>query len=218
MHLPNLKRAAATLALVIGIALAAHAARAQIAGAAATGASTTSNLPADTHPTTPRLLLKDGAATLSPTAPANSAAASNSTAATKTSTQKVADDLKAAAARIARLTYAQRRKWEMAQASLPSFCHKWDALLHDRETNNLAHLDWHEKQGYETASYTGYGDVQSCVCKESDEGVPIGKLTYEERNYYLAGKTTAEAKSHPKLISVTKTLEIFSYEKDRWFY
>jgi len=214
MHVRNLKRAASTLALVIGIVLIAEAARAQT-GIAAAGAPTASNLPADTHPTT---LLKDGATTLTPAARANSAAAPDSAPASKTTTQKVAEDIRAAAARIAHLTYSQRRKWQMAQASLPSFCHKWDQLLHDREVNNLAHLDWHEKQGYETASYTGYGDVQSCVAKESDEGVPIGKVTYEERNYYLAGKTTAEAKSHPKLINVTKTLEIFSYEKDRWFY
>jgi hypothetical protein len=37
-------------------------------------------------------------------------------------------------------------------------------------------------------------------------------------SYYLAGKSVDDAKSHPKLLGTTNTLEIFSFEKDRWFY
>ncbi len=91
-------------------------------------------------------------------------------------------------------------------------------MLHDREVNNLSHLEWHQQQGYQTATYTGYGKVQGCQAKESDEGVPIGKVSYQEMNYYLAGKSVDDAKSHPKLLGTTNTLEIFSFEKDRWFY
>jgi hypothetical protein len=121
-------------------------------------------------------------------------------------------------ARLAHLTRAQREKWLHASAAMPAFCHDWNRMLHDREVNNLSHLDWHERQGYETASYTGYGQVEGCQCKESDEGVPIGKVTYQEMNYYLAGRSIQEAKAHPKLLGTTNTLEIFSWEKDRWFY
>ena len=131
---------------------------------------------------------------------------------------KVEAEVAKLAERLAHLTRAQRRKWDLASAALPAFCHDWDRLLHDREVNNLAHLDWHQRQGYETATYTGYGKVQACQAKESEEGVPIGKVNYQELNYYLAGKSVDDAKSHPKLLGTTNTLEIFSFEKDRWFY
>ena len=120
--------------------------------------------------------------------------------------------------RLARLSTAERKKWELATASLPGFCQDWNRMLHDREVNNLSHLEWHQQQGYQTATYTGYGKVQGCQAKESDEGVPIGKVSYQEMNYYLAGKSVDDAKSHPKLLGTTNTLEIFSFEKDRWFY
>src|SRR5258708_5021136 len=127
-------------------------------------------------------------------------------------------DIKATAETIARLTTEQRQKWDSAVAALPSFCHEWESLLHDREVENLTHLIWKEHDGYETSTYTGYGKVRGCEAKESTEGVPIGKVTYDEKNYYLVGKSIDEAKSHPKLLGTTNTLEIFSWEKDRWFY
>jgi len=139
-------------------------------------------------------------------------------AASATEDHKVVVEIKDLAERLARLTEGQRRKWKEAQAALPGFCQDWDRMLHDREVNNLSHLEWHQQQGYQTATYTGYGKVQACQAKESDEGVPICKVTYQEMNYYLAGKSIDEAKSHPKLLGTTNTLEIFSWEKDRWFY
>ena len=120
--------------------------------------------------------------------------------------------------RLERLTKEQRKKWEDASAALPAFCNDWNRMLHDREVNNLSHLDWHNQQGYETATYTGYGQVEGCEAKESDEGIPIGKVRYEEMNYSLSGTSIDDAKSHRKLVGTTSTLEIFSYEKDRWFY
>jgi hypothetical protein len=203
--------------------LKAQALWAQAGIASAAGAQSVSNLPADTPPRSPASILKDstsGSSSAATTGPAITTAANvpPTTPAARSAVQNVEDDVKEAARRLAHLTKAQRRKWEMAQASLPSFCREWDRMLHDREVNNLSHLVWHEREGYETASYTGYGAVQGCQAKESDEGVPIGKVTYDERDYYLAGKTTDEAKQHPKLVGITRTLEIFSYEKDRWFY
>jgi len=141
-----------------------------------------------------------------------------SSAAPKTALQQAVFEIKATAADLARLTVAQRRKWETAVASLPSFCQDWNRMLHDREVNNLLHLQWQTGPGGETATYTGYGTVQNCQAKESSEGVPIGKVYYEERNYALSGKSIDDAKAHPQVTRVTQTLEIFSYEKDRWFY
>ena len=46
-------------------------------------------------------------------------------------------------------------------------------------------LNWQEKSGYETASYVGYSPIKTCECKESAEGIPLGKVTYDEENYYL---------------------------------
>ncbi|HKV55308.1 MAG TPA: hypothetical protein VJN94_11785, partial [Candidatus Binataceae bacterium] len=113
---------------------------------------------------------------------------------------------------------AARLLYENAAAKFPSFCEDWARLLHEREIDNLGHLTWQERGGYQTATYTGYGKIESCECKDS-EGVPIGKVRYEEMNYYLAGKTIDDAKrSAPKLLGVVNTLEIFSWEKSKWFY
>jgi hypothetical protein len=132
--------------------------------------------------------------------------------------QKAVVEIKATAEDLKRLTAAERRKWNSAIASFPGFCQDWNRMLHDRELNNLSNLQWQEKSGYETASYTGYGKVEGCQAKESTEGIPIGKVTYEEIKYYLTGKSIDEAMSHPQLLGKTNTLEIFSFEKDRWFY
>jgi len=127
-------------------------------------------------------------------------------------------DIKSTEAVLARLSTAERKKWETAVTALPDFCHEWERLLHNREMDNLAHLTWKSRDGYQTASYTGYSKVQACEAKESAQGIPIGKVVYDEKNYYLSGKTVEEAKGNSKIVGTTSTLEIFSFEKDRWFY
>lgn len=120
---------------------------------------------------------------------------------------------------LARLSLVQRRKFERASADFPVFCQDWERKLHDREVDNLAHINWQKRGDYHTATYVAYSRIESCETKESDKGVPIGKLSYEEYNYYLVGKTIDEAKhAAPKLVSRTNTLKIFSWEKNRWFY
>jgi hypothetical protein len=117
------------------------------------------------------------------------------------------------------LTPAQRRTFQRASVAFNSFCHHWEDLLHERELNNLEHLSWRQDGGTETADYTGYGKVQSCVCKASKEGLPIGKISYEENTYSIAGKTTDEARhSSPKITHQVSTIEIFSWDKEKWFY
>lgn len=114
---------------------------------------------------------------------------------------------------------AEKARYDHAASLFPPFCQKWQRLLHEREINNLEHLTWRLTQGYQTATYTGYGHVESCQTKESVEGIPIGKITYDELSYYLAGKTVEEARrSSPKLIHQVHTLEIFSWDKNKWFY
>ena len=117
------------------------------------------------------------------------------------------------------LSPAQRQTYQRASSAFTSFCHDWERLLHEREVNNLEHLSWREDGGLETATYTGYGKVESCECKASKEGLPIGKIKYEEINYSIVGKTMEEARrAAPKLIHEISTLEIFSWEKNKWFY
>jgi hypothetical protein len=114
---------------------------------------------------------------------------------------------------------AQRRTYQRAASVFSSFCHDWERLLHDREVNNLEHLSWRSDGGLEVATYTGYGKVQSCECKASKEGLPIGKIRYEEILYSIAGKTVDEARhAAPKLMHEINTLEIFSWDKGKWFY
>lgn len=133
---------------------------------------------------------------------------------------KNSDPLTAALAALpASLSALARHEFETAFRKLPSFCQDWQSKLHEREINNLANLTWQVKNGYETAIYVGYGKVDGCLCKESAEGVPIGKVTYDEYQYYLVGKTLNEAKTaKPKLTGTTHTLEIFSWDKEQWFY
>lgn len=111
------------------------------------------------------------------------------------------------------------REFKKAAALFPDFCHHWEENLHDRETNNLAKLNFTQKDGYETATYTGYGKVAACESHQSRDGYSIGKLTYEEFIYYIAGKTKNEA-AHavPKQTSDTHTTEIFRWENNKWFY
>jgi hypothetical protein len=114
---------------------------------------------------------------------------------------------------------AEEARYNTAAAKFPDFCHEWQRMLRDRESNNLSHLTWETRGGVETTTYTGYGQVDGCETKESVEGVPIGKISYTEMIYNLMGKTSDEARhAAPKVIHETHTLEIFSWEKDKWFY
>jgi hypothetical protein len=114
---------------------------------------------------------------------------------------------------------SERRLYQRAASLFPAFCQDWQRKLHEREVNNLSQLHWEMRNGYETATYTGYGQIQRCECKESSEGIPIGELVYDEINYYLTGKTLDEAKhGKPKAVGTTNTLEIFSWERNKWFY
>ncbi len=97
----------------------------------------------------------------------------------------------------------------------------WGRKLHDREVNNQNHIAFQEKDGWETASYTGYGPVQKCECHQSKDGYSIGKVTYDEFRYYLkVGKTTDDAKhATPKVTDSTATTRaVPDWDKEKWFY
>jgi hypothetical protein len=146
------------------------------------------------------------------TAAGASAKAPSPATSTASPMQSRADDLEL-------LSPAQRRTYQRAASAFTGFCQEWERLLHEREVNNLDHLSWREDSGLETASYTGYGKVESCECKASKEGLPIGKIRYEEILYSIAGKTIKEARhAVPKLTHEINTLEIFSWDKGKWFY
>lgn len=162
------------------------------AGGAATGASTVFKIPA---------------ATVGPAA-SNAAPAAN--AALAVQSQIDGAEL---------LSPAQRRTFQRAASEFGVFCHDWERLLHEREVNNLEHLSWRKDGDLETAIYTGYGKLESCECKASKEGLPIGKIRYQEINYSIAGKTINLARhAAPKLTHEINTLEIFSWDKGKWFY
>jgi hypothetical protein len=119
---------------------------------------------------------------------------------------------------VALLSPSQRLTFERASSAFTGFCHDWERLLHEREVNNLEHLSWRQDGGLEVATYTGYGKVESCECT-AKEGLPIGKIRYAEILYSIAGKTADEARrAVPKLTHEVETLEIFSWDKDKWFY
>jgi len=153
-----------------------------------------------------------------------SAAASPSTAArikakVKEKAHAMKAGVKTALKKVNPLRLLRDKEYKTASAEFPSFCKDWERKLHDRETNNLGHLTWQEKDGYETATYTGYGPVQKCECHQSSDGYSIGKVTYDEFQYYLVGKTPDEAKqAKPKVTDSTATTELFRWDKNKWFY
>jgi uncharacterized protein YeaO (DUF488 family) len=110
-------------------------------------------------------------------------------------------------------------EFKTAAETFPQFCQHWEQNLRDREANNLTKLIYTLKEGFETATYTGYGKIASCEAHQSKDGYSIGKITYEEFIYYVAGKTTDEArKAPPQTVSDTHTTEIFRFENNKWFY
>jgi hypothetical protein len=113
----------------------------------------------------------------------------------------------------------RNREFKTASATFPDFCKHWEKNLRDREVNNVNKLNFREKGGFETATYTGYGKIVACESHQSRDGYSIGKLSYEEFVYYVVGKTREEARSAaPKAISDLHTTEIFRWENNKWFY
>ena len=110
-------------------------------------------------------------------------------------------------------------EFRKASALFPDFCKHWEQDLHEREANNLSKLKFVPKDGYETTTYTGYGKVSGCESHQSKDGYSIGKITYEEFTYYLAGKSEDEARhAQPKPINDLHTTEIFRWDNGKWFY
>src|SRR5260370_19919440 len=171
-------RLALTILVLVGLAWVAASRAQESPMSPMQSAGTLPSSPPDpSSSTAPSLVIEPAAGTGLTSAPALA-----------TEWQGVKADVRATAEAIARLTTDQRQKWDSAVAALPSFCHEWESLPHDREVENLTHLIWKEHDGYETSTYTGYGKVRGCEAKESAQGVPIGKVTYDEKNYYLVGK------------------------------
>jgi hypothetical protein len=110
-------------------------------------------------------------------------------------------------------------EFRTASETFPQFCQHWGQNLREREANNLQKLKYIVKQGFETATYTGYGKISTCEAHQSKDGYSIGKITYEEFIYYVTGKTRDDArKAAPQTVSDTRTTEIFRWENNKWFY
>jgi hypothetical protein len=138
-----------------------------------------------------------------------------SPAAKKTLGQKV----KALVAQITPDRIKRDIEYKKASVLFPDFCKHWQQDLHDRETNNLSKLKFTLKDGFETTTYTAYGKIAACETHQSRDGYSIGKITYEEFEYYLAGKSEDEARhAQPRAILDTHTTEIFRWDNGKWFY
>jgi hypothetical protein len=111
------------------------------------------------------------------------------------------------------------RRFRTATKTFPAFCHDWQDKLIERERYNIERIIWHIDHGMETGTYLGYSPINSCTTKLSSGGIPIGKLTYQEINYTVSGKTLDDAKhAKPQQTSVMNTLEIFRWDQTHWLY
>lgn len=109
-------------------------------------------------------------------------------------------------------------RFRTAAAEFPAFCHDWQQKLAERTRWNLTQINWHVDHGLESGTYISYGAIDSCVTKLSSQGVPVGKLSYIEYTYALSGKTIDDAKhAQPKSVGTIRTLEIFSFDHNKWF-
>jgi len=107
---------------------------------------------------------------------------------------------------------------DTALATFDSFCGEWQRMLRDREDNNLRKLTFTRTGEHHRAAYKGYGKIDACTCREV-KGFAIGKLGYNEFDYYLVGNTPEEAKkAKPQVSGTTRTTEIFRWERGKWFY
>ena len=159
------------------------------------------------------------AATASPKAAASPASSAAPNAQASPAKKTLKQKAKAALKKINPLRLARDREYKKAAALFPGFCKDWERKLHDREVNNQTHIAWAMKDGWETGSYVGYGPVNKCECHQSTDGYSIGKVSYDEFQYYLTGKTPDEAKhATPKVTETTATTELFRWDKDKWFY
>jgi hypothetical protein len=152
-------------------------------------------------------------------APASDGAAVPGAAASPAAKKTLRQRVKALVAKITPDRLKRDLEFRKASAQFPQFCKHWEQDLHDREVNNLSKLKFILKDGFETATYTAYGKVAACESHQSKDGYSIGKITYEEYIYYLAGKTEEEARhAAPKTVSDLHTTEIFRWDKGKWFY
>ena len=153
-------------------------------------------------------------------APASQSAAVPAASASPTAKKKtLRQEVRALVTKYAPERLKRDLEFKKAAALFPDFCHHWEQDLHEREMNNLSKLKFNLKDGFQTATYTAYGKVAACESHQSKDGYSIGKLTYEEFIYYLAGKSEDEARhALPKAISDTRTTEIFRWDNGKWFY
>jgi hypothetical protein len=134
-------------------------------------------------------------------------------------TKSLRKKVKAALAKVNPMRLLRDKEFQKAATLFPAFCKDWERKLHDREVNNQSHIAWQLKDGFETGTYTGYSPVQKCECHQSTDGYSIGKVTYQEFQYYIFGKTPDDAKhATPKVTDITATTELFRWDKDAWFY
>jgi hypothetical protein len=159
----------------------------------------------------------DAVSTSSASAPDSTAltATAVSPAAKKTLGQKV----KALVSKLTPERIKRDIEFRKASALFPDFCKHWEQDLHEREVLNRSKLKFVEKDGYQTATYTAYGKVAACESHQSKDGYSIGKLTYEEFTYYVAGRSEEEARqAAPKTVNDLRTTEIFRWDNGKWFY
>ena len=159
----------------------------------------------------------DAASTSSASAPDTTAL--TATAVSPTEKKTLGQKVKALVSKLTPERIKLDIEYRKASALFPDFCKHWEQDLHEREVNNLSKLQFVSKEGYETATYTAYGKIAACESHQSKDGYSIGKITYEEFQYYIVGRSEAEARhAAPKTVSDTHTTEIFRWDNGKWFY
>lgn len=105
------------------------------------------------------------------------------------------------------------------KSQFPAFCEEWMGKLAAREKRNVSLIKWDENGSNVSGSYIGYSNQHSCIFKESDGPVPVGKITYLEVLYEKRGTTREEAERNPaQAVETTEVTEIFRYAKGQWVY
>lgn len=108
---------------------------------------------------------------------------------------------------------------EDAASAFPKFCEEWMQKLEAREKRNVSLIKWEAQTSTVFGSYVGYSHQHSCVLKDNNGAVPVGKIIYLEVRYEKRGATQEEAERNPATaLETTEVTEIFRFAKGAWIY
>ena len=146
------------------------------------------------------------------TAPAATAA---SPATKKTLGQKV----KSLVAKLTPERIKRDIEFRKASALFPDFCKHWEQDCTSAKSITSRNCNSFRRKATKPRPIPAMARSPAASRISRKMVYSIGKISYEEFEYYIAGKSEDEARhAQPKTVSDTHTTEIFRWDNGKWFY